>query len=385
MTEPAPSSLDEALSLLLGVPSEPGRADLLRVFGPGPGVAGYRRLARLVHPDRVPAARSGVATAAFLRLSDLWGRYQRGQDAPPVAPAAGGETVIRTRRHIHTLLAARRGSGAEARDRPAGGVVEGDVALLHPAECRPVAGGEAQGAFLKIPRSAADNDLMEREAAALQRLARVGDQRFAAYVPRLVESFPHAPAGAVAGRASAPARRVNVIGRLDGFLSLARVRAAHPRGVDARDVAWMWRRLLVALGYAHRAGVLHGAVVPGHVLVHPEQHGLVLVDWCYSGTPGESLIPALVPGFEAMYPPEVPARRPPDESTDIYLATRCMTYLLGPDTPAQLRRFADGCTLPSAARRPHDAWRLLAELDEVLERLFGPRRFRQFRMPPVGV
>ena len=53
-------------------------------------------------------------------------------------------------------------------------------------------------------------------------------------------------------------------------------------GVDPRDAAWMWRRLLVALGFAHRAGVLHGAVLPEHVLIHPGEHGLVLVDWCYS-------------------------------------------------------------------------------------------------------
>jgi hypothetical protein len=57
-------------------------------------------------------------------------------------------------------------------------------------------------------------------------------------------------------------RRANVIGRLTGFRTLAQVRAAYPRGVDPRDAAWMWRRLLVAVGAAHRAGVIHGAVLP---------------------------------------------------------------------------------------------------------------------------
>ena len=44
----------------------------------------------------------------------------------------------------------------------------------------------------------------------------------------------------------------------------------------------MWRRLLTALGWAHRARLVHGAVFPEHVLIHPELHGLVLVDWCYA-------------------------------------------------------------------------------------------------------
>lgn len=395
MPEPAvPASLDEALRLLRDVPAEAGREDLVRVFGPTPGVAGYRRLARLVHPDRAPAGSAGTATDGFVRLGELWIRYQQLEDD------GDGTAVLRTGRHTYTLRTPRR-RAAQGPDGPVGGaagaagavgavgvVVEGDVARLHPAECRAVAGGAAHEVLLKIPRSGADNDLMEREAAALGRLAREGDRRFAAYAPRLVESFLHVP-GDEAAAGTAGARRVNALGRLDGFCSLSRIRAAYPQGVDPRDVAWMWRRLLVALGYAHRAGVLHGAVVPDHVLIHPGLHGLVLVDWCYSVVRGGGTgvsgarVPAVVPGFEQMYPPEVPARQPPDEATDIYLATRCMTFLLGPDVPVPLRRFAQGCTLRAAARRPHDAWRLLGELDELLERLFGPRRFRTFHLPPL--
>jgi hypothetical protein len=31
--------------------------------------------------------------------------------------------------------------------------------------------------------------------------------------------------------------------------------------------------------------------------------------------------------------------------------------------------------------RPQDAWHLLGELDELLDDLYGPRRFRPFAMP----
>ena len=46
--------------------------------------------------------------------------------------------------------------------------------------------------------------------------------------------------------------------------------------------------------------------------------------------------------------------------------------------------FAAGCTLANPRRRPADAWELLAEFDEVLDRLYGSRTFRPFAMPASG-
>lgn len=118
--------------------------------------------------------------------------------------------------------------------------------------------------------------MLAREATALAQLVQDGDARFQPYAPRLIETFRYRDA------AAGTTRQANVIELLDGFFSLAEVRAVYRDGLDPRDVAWMWRRLLVALGYAHRAGVIHGAVVPDHVLIHPGDHGLALVDWCCS-------------------------------------------------------------------------------------------------------
>ena len=39
-------------------------------------------------------------------------------------------------------------------------------------------------------------------------------------------------------------------------------------------------------GEAHINGVIHGAVLPEHLLIHPEFHGLVLIDWTCAVTPG---------------------------------------------------------------------------------------------------
>jgi hypothetical protein len=310
-------------------------SDAAELFGADHPARRYRELARALHPDTA----GPVATAAFIRLARLW-EDRHG-------------TVIRTRTDAYRLVDRR---------------YRGDLADLYDV-------GEAT--FLKLPRRPVDNDLMEREARALRTLEEVGDPRFLPYVPRLVETFRHRETGTGADR------HINVIGTVPNLRSLVEVRAAYPDGVDARDAAWMWRRLLVAVGFAHRGGLVHGAVLPTHVLIEPDDHGLVLVDWCYSATAGER-IPALVKEFADWYPPEVLKRQPPGPGTDIAMASRCMTYLMGAKAPGPLRSFAAGCELSSVDARPDDAWRLLDELDGVLTKLYGPRRFRPFRLDPVS-
>ncbi len=319
----------------------------------------YRRLARLLHPDTAPPAHRAEAAAAFRALAQLWELHQCGGAPPEREPAL-------TTSRYHYLLGEP--------------VTTGDLAVLRAATARRLGPGPVppvREVLLKIPGAPQDNDLMEREAAALARLAEHGDPRLHPYAPTLLESFRHQDVGAPATRP----RRINALVRLDGFHPLTAVARAFPAGLDARDAAWIWRRLLVALGYAHRAGVRHGAVLPEHILIHPEQHGLVLVDWCYATVGEHQPAPALVERHRSWYPPEVAARRPVTEATDLHLAARCLEHLMGGQAPKQLRSFIAGCTLPAEARRPHDAWRLLAELDALLEGLYGPRTFRPLHLP----
>ena len=107
----------------------------------------------------------------------------------------------------------------------------------------------------------------------------------------------------------------------------------------------------------------------------------MLVDWCYSVPAPAGRIQAVVQRYQRWYPPEVLAGDPAGPDLDIWLATRCMTELVGRQLPARMAAFARGCLLASPRRRPQDAWRLLAEFDELLEQLYGPRTYRPFAMP----
>jgi hypothetical protein len=308
---------DEAVRLVLAARTP---ADLF-------GAHTYRQLARAVHPDRVAADRRAEATRAFSRLATLW-RKHRGYGFGPLA-------------------------------------YSGDLANLY----------EVPGGHLKLVRNPANNDLMDREARALAVIADRGDPRYLPYVPRLVSSFRHRDP------ASGAERRANVLAAgASGLHSLVEVRSAYPRGVDPRDAAWMWRRLLVALGLAHHSGVVHGAVLPEHVLIQPTGHGVVLVDWCYAAIGSGDRIPAVVTARRDWYPREVLDRSSPGPGTDIAMAAGCLRYLMADRAPDPLRDFAAGCSQPALRHRPDDAWRLLREFDGLLERLYGPRKFRPFSL-----
>ncbi|MEV4827219.1 serine/threonine protein kinase [Micromonospora sp. NPDC049257] len=353
---------DEAIRLVAAARTD---ADL---FGVDTPAQRYRELVAALHPDRLGALDHQVraaATDAFIQVTTRWQATR--------TPAPGDPTGTPG---DPTATAGRQAPDGRAATDPATVVLGGYRlgALAHVGDLADLYDVGADR-LLKLPRDPADNDLLAREAHALRQIEERGDPRHLPYVPRLVDTFRHRDA------ASGAERRITVLAAVPGLHDLDAVRRAYPDGLDARDAAWMWRRLLVALGLAHRAGVVHGAVLPRHLLIEPDAHGVVLVDWCFSAVDGGT-VPALVPGHEDWYPPEVTARRPAGPGTDLAMAAACMSWLMGDRAPRELRAFADGCRRPALAARPDDAWRLLGELDEVLDRLYGPRTFRPFTLNP---
>src|SRR5262249_52954428 len=174
--------------------------------------------------------------------------------------------------------------------------LQGDLCELFPAE----AAGDP--VLLKAARLARNNDLLQAEAQALRKIARALDGQGArAHFPTLVEHF-------LLRDAAGAQRHTNVLRAESGYVSLAEVLRAYPSALAPADAAWMFNRILAALGVAHGLGMVHGAVVPTHVLVRPDDHNGMLIDWCYSVPAGEPLKAISLP-YAADYPPEVHARQ----------------------------------------------------------------------------
>ncbi|MDH6593383.1 hypothetical protein M2165_003272 [Variovorax sp. TBS-050B] len=129
---------------------------------------------------------------------------------------------------------------------------------------------------IKLAREAADDAVLRREAAvldALQALSLPGSAYFTRRLPQPVG------AGLAEGLADG-ARQALVLRHPPGFWgSLHDVRQAHPHGIDPRHAVWLWRRMLEVLAFVHDAGWSHGALAPPHALVHPRDHGVLIVGW----------------------------------------------------------------------------------------------------------
>ena len=349
-------------NLLYLLRSADGPAD---VFGALPGdpqaalKRRYRELITIAHPDR-NASRADEATEACKALQEWYAVAQR-QLSRGVYGAAPRISVA-TRLHQYTGYVPP---------------LQGDLCELFPAE----AAGDP--VLLKVTRQPHNNDLLQAEAQTLRAIAHALDgQPARAHFPTLVEHFLLSDAAHIQ-------RHTNVLRAESESYSLAKVLKAYPAGVAPADAAWMFNRVLAALGVAHSLGIVHGAVTPAHVLIHPSDHNGMLIDWCYSVPAGEPL-KAISPAYAADYPPEVHARQPATPATDLYMAARCMTRLLGghPATlelpthvPRPIRRLLSACLLPAPQRRSDDAWQVFEDFHDILGRLYGPPRFRPFRMP----
>ncbi|MDQ1812005.1 protein kinase family protein [Massilia sp. CCM 9210] len=129
---------------------------------------------------------------------------------------------------------------------------------------------------LKIAHAGAPAGQLAREKAILDQLQDDGLPGAAYFTQRLPQAV------AVGSNASADGqqREVLVLRHPTGFWgSLADVRLAYGRAIDARHAVWMWRRVLEVLAYVHAGGWSHGRLAPEHLLVHPADHGVLIIGW----------------------------------------------------------------------------------------------------------
>ena len=349
----------------------------------------YRRLVLVVHPDRYSGPDVALANSCFTQLGILreqaerkiaagtYGDLRPIQPPPPPRPAFE-EQIVKTPKTeyvVQRLLA------------------EGDLADVYLASAGK--GRRARAYAFKLAMHPGDNDLLEHEAKILgaieaervRRQDRGSPKRGYQFIPRIADTF-------VLRGSSRTNRRVNVIEYADGYVSLAQISAAYPTGLDFRDVVWIFKRMLYALWFVHtELKIVHGAIVPPHVLVHPTEHGAKLVDWCYAVTdwPKRAThVRAISKTHRAYYPPEIFAKAPPSPATDIYMAAKCVLTLLGGNhetnviptaVPTPIRAFLQGCMLASPAKRPNDAGALHEEFDDLLLRVVGKPTYRPLAMP----
>jgi serine/threonine protein kinase len=300
----------------------------------------YRRLAKLCHPDNLignPLQKR--AESAFRKLTDFYTKASG--TTPAFTPIPLGEWIVTAP------------------------FATGHVADLFYAE--PAKPKDPQPpAVLKIARQQADNDLMEREYATLKRLHREKPETFHVYLPTVLSHF------------SADHRKTTVFTHEAEAHSLDFI-VAQMGKLPFVHIVWMGNRLWSVLGFAHQHNVIHGAILPEHLLYRPADHGLKLVDWCYSVNAVDQHIPAIVPTRKAFYPKEV-GRRTCALGTDIYMAAQCLRFAAA-EIPKRFKALFDWMLAESPASRPQDAWGLADQWKSLAAAEYGKPRFVELKVP----
>ncbi|HTM67911.1 MAG TPA: hypothetical protein VL426_01290 [Candidatus Binatia bacterium] len=241
-------------------------------------------------------------------------------------------------------------------------------------------------AVIKAARTDDAAKALAREVANLEALGfskANGTPFFVRQFPEVIASGSCLVGGAV--RQAAAFRYKN---RFDW--TLADAIREYPEGVEPQTMVWMWNRTLALVGWLQMAGWTHGALVPGHMLIHPVNHGMTFLDWSHAARTGRP-VASPDPGYAAFHPGEVLRSEGATPETDIAMSARSMIAVLGGDPangalPASLpapiadilrlhARYEDG------PGRIVDAFALEKEFGKVAKAVFGPRKYHPFVLP----
>lgn len=157
---------------------------------------------------------------------------------------------------------------------------------------------------------------------------------------------------------------------------------AKRKTLDPENAAWIMGRVLDALRYLHLHGVIHGDVKPQNIIVQPEKHTAILVDFGLSKARPTSTtkVEGYTPMFAAPETQMEPALPPVPES-DLYSLGLTMIFALGGDplkrevpakVPAPLREFIESLIRYEVTARPTwEKTNLLEDLRQVRIKAFG--------------
>jgi hypothetical protein len=242
--------------------------------------------------------------------------------------------------------------------------------------------------LLKVARSRDAEAHLTRGWRALERLHESeaqGAEFFTSLLPQLVSFGPLKDRD---GRLCAVFRwRSGFVHTFDDVL------AAHPGGVDGKAAVWLWKRALELLGWVHRSGWVHGAVLPAHLLVNARDHGVVLTGWS-AATPNavaaRERLSVCSAAAREMYPAAQWGGAPATTRSDLTMTARCVLKVLGGDVssggvpsavPAPLAALLEAYLDERSTAPTDDAWALKDLVSAAGKAAYGPPRFHRLHMP----
>ncbi len=258
-------------------------------------------------------------------------------------------------------------------------LAEGDLSTVYRGRkllVTPDETGAGRGVAIKVADDSSNNDLLQNEVHSLRFLNRAATPQ-RKHLPVLVDEFRTSDG------------RFGTVLRLIKGHSFSVIHKQYTQGVDGQHAAWILKRLLSVLAHAHSQGVIHGNIKPEHIIVQPQNHNVVLLDWSHSirtAQPAVLSIPGILSDYSA---PEIREEQSPTAASDIYSVGKCMIMLLGGDLhydsiPSHIDKrltcFLQTFVWPNPQERAQNAEQLHEKLVQLREEIYGPQQFLEFGM-----
>jgi len=239
--------------------------------------------------------------------------------------------------------------------------------------------------LIKISSAPCINNLLANEAKLLQKFkSKKSLTKIKKFVPELLDTFVIEKEGCQ--------YRVLVFPYNSKWVSVTDVIEAYPNGLNPKDAAWIFRRIVAQCLAASMAGVVHTSIVPDHILVNPVTHEPLHIGWAHAiNNPKKSRerVTQIIDKWKDWYPPEVFDKQLPDRRTDLYMAGKTMIKLLGGDVkkdlipdsvPREMIHFLLKCVEENPDKRPKHGRQVLDDFTKIITKLWG-KEYRPLVIP----
>lgn len=240
--------------------------------------------------------------------------------------------------------------------------------------------------IIKILRDRKDADTFDNEWEVLQTLHKSdarGADDFTMLIPQTV-FHGDISAGSLTGK------RVSIFRWISGFQhTFEEVIRAYPQGIPPRASIWVWRRILEVLSFLHASGFVHGAVLPSHLLVQENDHGVRLVGYGCSGRANGNFR-SVSQTHASFYPQAGRSQLKLTPQLDLAMSARCVVALLGGDpasgsvpdaVPGPLANVLRRVALTDPTNSRESAWDIRTEIGKLADQVYGAPQFIPIVMP----
>jgi len=312
----------------------------------------FKRYKHLTHEDKFGDDEKALAHDLFIKLGNLWEiavqRFKDGTYGDKTSKVVEFEHSITSKKKTYNI------------------VTSFSTANL----CNVYA--TDSGEVLKVARTHKDNDLLKREAEVFKKFNDIETDIIQRTTPKLIETFE-------VRSLKKEKIRVNVTNNFESYIPLSQVKEAYPDGIHGRHIIWIWKRILMTLGFAHKINVIHGCLNLDNIIIDPKDHSVAIVDWCYSVDSGENLV-LIDSKYKGYYTKEVFDKKPVDSDLDIYMSAKCIEDLIGPDCPTILKNLIKSALIPNKSMRYSDSWDLYNHVSDTAKKVYGEPKFIELKI-----